>query len=183
MTIYKAMVRPHLEYAQVVWSPYKVKLVEALEKVQKRTTKLIPGFGKFGYEERLRRLNLPTLVYRRWRGDMITTFRIMNGPVLARNEYMATRGHTEKLYRQQSGTNMRKHSFSQRVVEPWNALSSTVIEAKTVNSLKSRLDIHMEDRRTCMVYNYRNLLDMAKDPSCHNYSGQRRESVENKDLD
>ena len=42
MLIYKAMVRPHLEYAQAVWSPYKVKLVEALEKVQKRATKLIP---------------------------------------------------------------------------------------------------------------------------------------------
>ena len=59
MLIYKAMVRPHLEYAQAVWSPYKVKLVEALEKVQKRATKLIPGCGKLGYEERLKRLKLP----------------------------------------------------------------------------------------------------------------------------
>ena len=51
MLIYKAMVRPNLEYAQAVWSPYKVKLVE---KVQKRATKLIPGCGKLGYEERLK---------------------------------------------------------------------------------------------------------------------------------
>jgi hypothetical protein len=167
MTIYKTMVRPHLEYAQVVWSPYKVKLVEALEKVQKRATKLIPGFGKFGYEERLRRLNLPTLVYRRWRGDMITTFRIMNGlcddgcgPDLVKSGYAATRGHTEKLYMQQSRTSRRKHSFSLRVVEPWNALPPAVIEAKTVDSFKARLDIHMESRD--LIYDYRKLLGMAK---------------------
>ena len=63
------------------------------------------------------------------------------------------------MYRQQSRTNRRKHSFSQKVVEPWNALPSTVIEAKTVNSFKTRLDIHMEDRD--LVYNYRKLLGMA----------------------
>ena len=98
---------------------------------------------------------------------MITTFRIMNGlcdegcgPDLVRNEYTATRGHTEKLYMQQSRTNRRRHSFSQRVVEPWNALPSTVIEARTVSSFKTRLDIHMEAQD--LVYNYRKLLDMVK---------------------
>jgi ribonucleases P/MRP protein subunit RPP40 len=167
LTIYKAMVRPHLEYAQAVWSPYKVKLVEALEKVQKRATKLIPGLNKLDYEERLRRLKLPTLVYRRWRGDMITTFRIMNGlndegsgPGLVKCEYRATRGHTIKLYKQQSRTNRRKFSFSQRVVDPWNALPATVIEAKSVNSFKSRLDSHMEDQD--LVYNYRKLFDRTR---------------------
>ena len=146
---------------------YKVKLVEALEKVQKRATKLIPGCGKLSYEERLKRLKLPTLVYRRWRGDMITTFRMLNGlcdegsgPDLAKNEYLATRGHREKLYRQQSGSNRRKYSFSQRVPEPWNSLPSSVIEAKTVNSFKSRLDVYMEEQD--LVYNYRKLLDKTR---------------------
>ena len=158
MLIYKAMVRPHLEYAQAVWSPYKVKLVEALEKVQKRATKLIPGCGKLGYEERLRRLRLPSLVYRRWRGDMITTFRILNGlcdegsgPELARNEYQATRGHSEKLYKLQCRSNRRKYSFAQRIADPWNSLPPSVIDAKSLNSFKSRLDVHMADQD--LVYN------------------------------
>jgi len=39
--IYKSMVRSHLEYAQSVWYPYRQKLIDDLEKVQKRATKLV----------------------------------------------------------------------------------------------------------------------------------------------
>ena len=35
LLLYKSMIRSHLEYAQTVWSPHKVKLIEALEKVRK----------------------------------------------------------------------------------------------------------------------------------------------------
>jgi len=48
--------------------------ITEIEKVQKRATKLIISFKKFPYKERLRRLNLPTLKYRRVRGDMIEVF-------------------------------------------------------------------------------------------------------------
>jgi len=39
--LYKSLVRPHLEYANSVWSPYKKGDVEAIEKVQRRATKLL----------------------------------------------------------------------------------------------------------------------------------------------
>ena len=35
-----------MEYAQTVWSPYKVKLIEEIEKVQKRATKILPWTKK-----------------------------------------------------------------------------------------------------------------------------------------
>jgi hypothetical protein len=79
LMLYKALVRPHLEYANSVWNPYKKKHITALENVQRRATKLIPGFKDMTYENRLRKLKLPTLAYRRKRGDMIEAFKLTSG--------------------------------------------------------------------------------------------------------
>ena len=48
-----------------------------IEKVQKRATKLIISLKTLPYKERLRRLKLPTLKYRRLRVDMIEVFKII----------------------------------------------------------------------------------------------------------
>ncbi len=76
--LYKALVRVHLDYASSVWAPYKKKLIKDLENVQRRATKQLPGLKEKSYEERLKFLKLPTLQYRRIRGDMIEVFKIMN---------------------------------------------------------------------------------------------------------
>ena len=68
--MYTAVVRPHLEYAQAVWSPNSRKYINMLENVQIRATKLVDELGKMEYPERLKRLDLPTLLFRRLRGDM-----------------------------------------------------------------------------------------------------------------
>ena len=57
------MIRSHLEYAVSVWNPPHQSLIEKLEKVQKRATKLVLTVKKLCYEERLRKLKLPTLKY------------------------------------------------------------------------------------------------------------------------
>ena len=69
--LYKALVRPHVEYANSIWSPYKKGDIEAIEKVQKRATKLVISLKKLPYKERLLQLNLHTLKYRRLRGDNV----------------------------------------------------------------------------------------------------------------
>ena len=48
-----------------------MKDIDAIENVQMRATKLVDGFQNLSYSERLQKLNLPTLVYRRLRGDLI----------------------------------------------------------------------------------------------------------------
>jgi len=69
--LYKALVRPHVEYANSVWCPYKKADILEIEKVQKRATKLVVSLKNACYSDRLKSLNLPTLKYRRLRGDMI----------------------------------------------------------------------------------------------------------------
>ena len=76
--LFKSLVRPHLEYSNSTWYPYKKRHIQAIENVQRRATKLVPKLKDRSYSERLKKLNLPTLLYRRIRGDMIETFKILN---------------------------------------------------------------------------------------------------------
>jgi len=77
VNLYKAMVRPHIEYASSVWSPFKLTDIKAVEKVQVRATKLVIGLESLPYCERLQKLKSPTLKYRRLRGDMIEVYKIL----------------------------------------------------------------------------------------------------------
>ena len=76
--LFKALVRPILEYANVVWCPYKRKYIDQVERVQRHFTKRVFGMGTLDYHQRLASLKLPSLEYRRMRGDLIETFKILN---------------------------------------------------------------------------------------------------------
>jgi len=62
-TLYSTFVRPHLEYAQSVWSPGLRKHINLLEGVQRRATRLVQTCRNFSYSERLKMLDLPTLEF------------------------------------------------------------------------------------------------------------------------
>ena len=58
--LFKALVRPILEYANVVWCPFLKKDKDKVEKVQRRFTKRIKGMKDLNYEQRLKALKLPS---------------------------------------------------------------------------------------------------------------------------
>ena len=156
LLLFRSMVRSHVEYANQVWCPHMKKHIDALENVQRRATKLIPGFKDLSYPDRLKKLDLPTLAYRRLRGDMIETFKIVRSNLgydqavvtglLNRNFDSNTRGNVYKLEIQRAKRDIRKYSFSFRVVRPWNSLPNDVVLSPTVNTFKHRLDRHWKDQ-------------------------------------
>ena len=157
--LYAALIRPHVEYAHQVWCPYMKKDIVSIENMQKRATKMIPGLSKLSYEERLKKLKLPTLSYRRARGDMIEVYKLLNGKyyfdekeLLQLSKERVTRGNSKKLYKSRPRLDVRKHSFSHRVVDVWNSLPDSVITAPSVHSFEARLDKHWKNQE--IVYNF-----------------------------
>ena len=75
LTLYNALVRPHLEYAVQFWSPSLRRDIDRLESIQARATKLISEIRNVSYERRLDKLNLFSLEVRRLRGQLIETFK------------------------------------------------------------------------------------------------------------
>ena len=61
LQLYRTLVRPHLGYSVPFWSPHYQEDVEALERVQKRFTRMLPGMEGISYEERLEKLGLFSL--------------------------------------------------------------------------------------------------------------------------
>ena len=76
--LYKAIVRPHLEYCIQAWRPYHKKYIDKLERVQRRATMLIPEFKHLCSERRLLECRLTTLETKRLRGDLTEVLRILN---------------------------------------------------------------------------------------------------------
>jgi hypothetical protein len=145
--LYKSMVRSHLEYANSVWCPHNKEDIRNLEKVQMRASKLVRRIRHLSYPERLRKLGLPTLKYRRIRGDMIEIYKLVSGKYdkessidLNFRQNSVTRGNSLKLYKEHVKYDLRKYFFKDRVVDIWNSLPESVVSANSINAFKNRLD-------------------------------------------
>ena len=127
--LFKSLVRPILEYANTVWSPYKRKHIDLLENIQRSFSKRVLGMYNLEYCQRLEKLNLPSLEFRRMRGDLIETYKVLHDiydPVTTREllslNSSSTRGHNFKLSKNLSHLNNYKYFFVNRIVNLWNQL-------------------------------------------------------------
>ena len=88
-------------------------------------------------------LKLPTLKYRRFHRDMIMTYKILNGHLNVNETsfftraWMATRGHSCRLFKQFASKEVHQNYFSHRAVNNWNSLPSSIVET---NQFKKLLD-------------------------------------------
>ena len=79
--LYKSLVRPILEYAAPVWSPYLIKDIVALEKVQRRASPLAlrQKRGEMSYEQRCNLLKWQTLERRREFLSLVQCYKLVFG--------------------------------------------------------------------------------------------------------
>ena len=92
-------------------------------------------------------LKLPSLKFRRLRGDLLQTYKIFRGidnldldSFFRLHEYNRTRNPTNKIHIKYSRTNIRKNCFSNRVAPFWNLLPACVKSANNTNNFKSLLE-------------------------------------------
>jgi len=147
------MVRSYLDYCCPVWSPFRKGDIEALEKVQKRATKKTPALKNLPYKDCLKACNLSTLHYRRLRGDMIETYKILSGkyntsvvPYFIRTGTQTTRGNDFRIFKTRFKYDLRKFYFTNQVVDTWNSLPNYIVTANNTNIFKRRLDAYRQDQ-------------------------------------
>ena len=146
-TLYKSLVRPILEYGHCSTRPYYNKDIGALENVQRRITKFSPRLHFLPYEERLRKLEIPTLAYRFHRGDLIEMYKLCNGAYdnvpaqrIVQFNKNHLRGHQYKVGMERFYKDMGRWTFGNRVVQHWNNLPERVICSTNLRTFKKEVD-------------------------------------------
>ena len=152
--LFKTMIRPILEYGGCVWGPVFCGDQDRVERVQRRATKMVAAIRHLPYQERLKRLKLPSMSYRRTRGDMIMVHQLHTGKIRIDPSkffepapaHANTRGHCKKLMVPTSNKASRQRFFSVRVIQAWNSLPEEVVTAGSTNSFKNILDNHWKNK-------------------------------------
>ena len=151
--IFKTLVRPVLEYVNNAWNSSQRHNVDDIEAVQRRFSKKILEVKKLPYEERLSKINLPSLEYRRFRGDLIETYKIAHNhydnasvnSLLKFRSNSRLRGHNFTIIKNSSNKNSYQNFFTNRVCNTWNSLSEDIVNAKSINSFKNKIDQKYKD--------------------------------------
>ena len=143
LTLYLSHVRPHLEYAAVVWDPHQINLINKLESVQKFALKAVTKQWKANYVDLLHVCQVPSLAQRRQYLKLTTLFKINKGliimpdaPVHARSLPRILRNSSQLLTRPTAHSTLYDSSFFPSSIALWNNLPVDIRESCTLFSFK-----------------------------------------------
>jgi hypothetical protein len=143
-------VRPIVEYGSVIWNPYLIGDIDSIESIQRNYTKKICSRCNIpfsSYEDRLYKLSIRSLQYRRLEADLIMTFKILHNLVEVPMEQFFnlysspynTRRHKYSLQQTKVSTDFQQSSFANRVVPTWNKLPAEIVSSTTLGMFRSKL--------------------------------------------
>lgn len=142
--IYSSFVRPLLEHCTPIWLPWLKREDKSLENVQRKATKNVRALRNLTYPERLSRLKLFPLKYRRIRGCLIHTYRLLNThtfqDLLPLSCNSQLRGHSRKLFLERCSSRPRRNFLTTVIVPFWNKLPESAVTATSVYTFKRLVD-------------------------------------------
>jgi hypothetical protein len=129
---------------------------QLLENVQIKAVNWVTGLNAVTYEEKCKELGLNTLEVRRWEQDMVQTYKILNGIGKIRADRFFTKigsrlvartrmaaGH-DNLVLPRARTEVRRNSFSVRIVQSWNGLPDSIKSAGSLLAFKTGIKNYLE---------------------------------------
>ena len=162
LTLYKSLVTSRLEYASQLWSPYLLKHVGLIKKVQRAFTKHISGMCFLSTSKRLEVLKLYSLQRRRERYGIIYVWKIIEGLVPNLSDpitcsFSDSRGRACVVCHSGAGRlgTLKYNSFRSRSIRMFNSLRKNYSYA--VVGFKSKLDSYL-----------RNIVDLPCRPGFNN---------------
>ena len=141
-----------LEYASQLWSPYLLKHVYLIKKVQRAFTKHISGVCFLSYSKRLEVLKLYSLQRRRERYDIIYVWKITEGLVPNLSDpitcsFLDRRGRACVVCHSGAGRlgTLKYNSFRWRFIRMFNRLPKSIcmLSSCSVVGFKSKLDSYL----------------------------------------
>ena len=145
--LYCSFIRPHLEYAAIVWNPLLKGDIDSLENVQKFALRVCLKSWNSTYEELLMTTKLPSLQDRRTIASLCHLFKIVKGftdfpnaPVHTMTHSYDTRSSNKPLFIvPQCRTNAYQHSFFPSTLANWNSLPREASQTNTIAAFKGHI--------------------------------------------
>ena len=149
LQLYLSLVRPHLDYAASIWSPYMKKDKTLLENVQKFALHMATRSWDISYQDLLELVDLPTLEHRRLEARLCLLYRIIynlcyfDSSVFALSTFCSHR-RFHPLFLEHSHpfahTNSYFYSFVPHTITLWNSLNPTTVTAPSLATFRNSLN-------------------------------------------
>jgi len=118
---------------------------DVLEKVQRRTTRMIGDFRTLTLRRKMRADKMTKWDKRRRRGDLLETYKVITKEVIPFSRFFQLTYKSEvdyedtgtKVFRKSEGA-IKQRFFSSKVVEDWNELGDETVSVGTIRDFKPK---------------------------------------------